>query len=44
VTLLEQDAAIRPFTVRTIAYGMDLDKLQPDVVAWPWGFSRISSG
>jgi hypothetical protein len=35
VSLLEKGGATRAFTIRTIAYGIDLDKLQPDVASWP---------
>src|SRR5205823_4887305 len=35
VTLLEKTNDLKVFTIRTIAYGIDLEKLQPDVLSWP---------
>jgi hypothetical protein len=35
VGLLERDGTTKVFSIRTIAHGIDLEKLQPDVLSWP---------
>jgi hypothetical protein len=35
VGLLERGGATKVFSIRTIAYGIDLEKLQSDVLSWP---------